>query len=345
MDPMTELNLPAVGVHVLSEHVFCPRAALLALESSEDDGEEERPLGPRLDGCLDYDEHHFVEELQAAWGQARLWLTLMAPATLLMRAVWRLYSPTGGLMVLFPLLFLVVRLGQVLKRVVTLVRTRALLRAAEPATIDLQSEQIRLINWWSLRKAGFDCSKPVQPHHDAALRLTGRPWRVLTKDGTLKIPVIRKHRGAAVHRPQHLVRSAAYCQLLQTCEQVNSPFGVLMFAGSYDCVLLPNSAETRRRFESALDELGKFLKECEGGKWSPAAPTDNRCSGCHWGKPQAYVAGQTDTILKSQAIAPYRTRAGRKGLFHCPCGDRFTWVPPHDDAVNLGMTQKRPAPV
>ena len=37
------------NVHVLSEHVFCPRAAILALESGEDEGDEEPWLGPRLD--------------------------------------------------------------------------------------------------------------------------------------------------------------------------------------------------------------------------------------------------------------------------------------------------------
>jgi hypothetical protein len=32
---------PAIGVHVLSEHVFCPRAAIIAQESAPDVGNEE----------------------------------------------------------------------------------------------------------------------------------------------------------------------------------------------------------------------------------------------------------------------------------------------------------------
>ena len=62
-------NLEEVRVHVLSEHVFCPRAAVLAMESGDDNGEEERLLGPRLDGFEDYDEQRFAEELHISWKQ------------------------------------------------------------------------------------------------------------------------------------------------------------------------------------------------------------------------------------------------------------------------------------
>ena len=56
-----------IGVHVLSEHVFCPRAALIASESGPDAGDEEPNLGPRLDLFLHYNEHLFAEALQQAW--------------------------------------------------------------------------------------------------------------------------------------------------------------------------------------------------------------------------------------------------------------------------------------
>ncbi|HQX53632.1 MAG TPA: hypothetical protein PLY87_24040 [Planctomycetaceae bacterium] len=64
-----------IGVHVLSEHVFCPRAALIASESGPDAGDEEPNLGPRLDLFLHFNEHLFAEGLQQAWGEMRLWLS------------------------------------------------------------------------------------------------------------------------------------------------------------------------------------------------------------------------------------------------------------------------------
>lgn len=328
-----------VRVHVLSEHVYCPRAAILAMESGDDNGEDEPQLGPRLDGFWDYDEHRFVEELHAAWGQLRLWLTLVAPAILLVLVVWRLVSPLWGIAASLPLFYLAAQLWDAGMRIVDLVRERAKFDAAPPTNIDLAPQQIREVNWWSLRKAGFDCRKPADPHRDPGERLVGKPWRVLTK-GTLRIPVIRKHRGERVWRPQHVVRIAAYCRLIETCEGGESPFGVLMFADSYECMVIPNTAGAKFQFEKALEDVREFLGIYEGGKFVPTEPTDHRCSGCHWGRPCEHVAGKTDTILNGMSLTPLRTRAKKK-YFHCPCGDRFQWVPPHDDSVALGIAEAR----
>lgn len=329
-----------VSVHVLSEGVFCPRAAVLALESGRDNGEDEPLLGPRLDEFADYDEHRFVEELHAAWGEVRFWLTLLAPAALLVVGVWWLVSPIWGVIVSLPLFRLGSRLWVTGKRIVALVRQLDMFDAAPGGDIDLAPQEIREVNWWSLRKAGFDCQKLVDPHRDPVEGLVGRPWRVLTKGTTLRIPVIRKHRGERVWRVQHVVRVAAYCRLIKSCELGDSPFGVLMFSGSYDCLIIPNSIGAESQLEKAFKHVQELLSVYEGGKFIPREPTDNRCNGCHWGKPCVYVAGKTDTILNGKPVIPLRTRAGER-YFHSACGDRFQWVPPHDDAVALGIAEPR----
>ena len=338
--PRLASNAKEVNVHVLSESVFCPRAAILALESGEDTGDEEPSLGPRLDDFADYDEHRFVEELHAAWGKVRLWLTLAAPAALLVFLVWRVVSPLAAAVASLPLFYVAAQLWDAFMRIVELVREHAVFKAAAPATIDMAPQQVREINWWSLRKAGFDCRKPVDPYRDPGQRVVGKPWRVLTKDTTVRIPVIRKHRGERVWRQQHLVRSAAYCQLIKTCELGDAPFGVLMFAGSYDCLILPNTTSAQFQFEKTLEDARELLQVLDGGKYVPAEPADNRCSRCHWGKPCEYVAGKTDTVLNGNELVPLRTKA-RGRYFHSPCGDRFHWVPPHEDAVALGIGEGR----
>ena len=300
---------PQVSVHVLSEYVFCPRAAILALESGEDSGEEEPRLGPRLDTFADYDEHRFVEELQIEWGRVRLWLTLTAPALLLAVAMWRIISPLAGLLATLPMCYVAACCWQSLQRIIELVRERAIFRAAVPATIDFDTQQIRQVNWWSLRKAGFDCFKPVDPHFSPAEQLTGRPWRILTKGTTLRIPVIRKHQGERVYRPQHIVRIAAYCRLIETCEGADSPFGILMFAGSYDCLLVPANALAQSKLDQALREVRDFLRVTAAGKYTPTEPQDTRCRGCHWGEPRRYIPGESETILHGEVVAPFVTRA------------------------------------
>lgn len=334
-------SYPETRVHVLSEQVFCPRAAILALESGDDCGEEDRPLGPRLDGFEDYDEHRFAEELHNRWRQLCLWLTLLAPAILLVLAVWWLTSLIWGALVSLPLFVFLAKIWDSLTAIVALVREQALFRAASPAEIDLTSNQVREVNWWALRKAGFDCYKPPESHHDLSERLVGRPWRVLTKGTTLRIPVIRKHRGDRVWHTQHLVRVAAYCKLIEACELADAPFGVLMFAGSKECLILPNSNVAKMHFEKAMEDTRELMEFWAGGKYAPQEPTDARCRGCHWGRPCEYVAGLTDTILNGNPQPPLQTRAKNDKYYHCPCGDKFGGVPPHDDAIALGMTKPR----
>jgi hypothetical protein len=69
-----------LNVHVLSEFVFCPRAAVLADGCGDDTGEEERELGPKLGSFADFDEARFAELLDEEWKNWSWWMFLAAPA-------------------------------------------------------------------------------------------------------------------------------------------------------------------------------------------------------------------------------------------------------------------------
>lgn len=321
-----------VGVHVLSEHVFCARAGTLALEfEGKDQGEEGTHLGPRLDGfCYDYDEARFNEVIQNDWGELRRWLTWFAPAALLPFAAWRLHSVPAALFASLPMFWIVAGILDTVKKLITHMRARAACRAAASVTIDMAPTNLIKVDWWSLRKAGFDCHKPVDAYSDD--HLVGKPWRVLIKDTMWRIPVIRKHRGDAVCHSQHIVRAAAYCQLVESCEGGRAPFAVLLFAGSYDCMIIPNSSASQRELDRALDDFAEFLRVSDGGRFIPAVPPDHRCRGCPWGRP---IPMSEPTILKGQTLWPLRIEGIRKGEFHCQCGDRFNFVPLHADIQRL----------
>ena len=330
-----------IGVHVLSEHMFCPRAAVLALESGEDEGDEEPRLGPPLDRFVDYDEHRFVEELHAAWGRLRFWLTLMAPAVLLAVVVWRFTLPVWGMVVSLPAFCIAAAIKEMLVRIVNLVREQAEFKKAEAVTIDLPPDKISNINWWSLRKAGFDCLKPAEAYRGFAEGIKGKPWRLLTKDTVRRIPVVRKHRGSDRWGPQHVTRVAAYCRLIKACEHADASFGVLMFAGSYECLVIPNDSAAQSQLDRALRDAQEFLRVWESGQFTPVAPTDNRCTGCHQGKPRKYRAGKTETVLNGRTLDPMRSKANNGQYYHCTCGDRFRdEVPPHENAIALGIAKK-----
>ncbi len=320
-----------LGVHAVSEFVFCPRAGLLARESTPvDTGEDEPPLGPRLDGFHDYHEQRFTEEIHAAWGNVRLWMTGLAPALLLVFVVWRTVSPWGGLVASLPALYLISRLWDTGLAIVTLLRERAVLRAAPATPVDLAPRKITEANWWTLRKAGFDCVLLRDAHRDEVL--VGKPWRLLIKDAQWQIPVIRKHRGERTWGPQHLVRAAAYCRLVERCEGGRAPFALLMFADSYEGVVIPNLPEHQRQLDRAVQDFDRALELSDRGQAIPPAPVDDRCLGCPWGQPRPF---DERAVLNGRAVTPLKIEGIARGEWHCPCGDKFRWTPPHEDTLRL----------
>ena len=346
--PASRFKFPTrntIGVHVLSEFVFCPRAALIASESGGDAGDEEPNLGPRLDLFIDYNEHKFTEALHQAWGDLRLWLTLMAFAVLIVMLAGFLHSLTAGLVLSLPIFILLAKCWDTLTHIIALVREQARYRAAPEVVIDLEPTEIKHLSWWSLRKAGFDCNKPPDPFDDPASNLVGRPWRQLKK-GSLVVPVIRRHRGRSDWGPQHEVRVAAYCDLIEKSTGGEAPFGVILFAGTSDCAIIPNTNARQSLFDRALKDVIKFLEIQAAGTHIPSAPTDRRCTGCPHGKPRQFQRGKSETVSNGKPIPAYTTNSVRpsdgqlRGAFHCNCGDRFKWVPPHKDAIRLGIAKE-----
>ena len=335
---------PELQVHVLSEYVFCPRACVLARASGEDQGDEEPNLGARLDGYVDYDAKRFAEALHAAWTEIGHWLTCLAPALLLVLVSGWFVSAYVALYLSLPVFYVLVRLWNSSRWLLEIARAEARYASAAPFSLEAVPDTIQEVNWWSLRKAGFDCRKPQDAHRDPADRLCGKPWRILTHHNAIRIPVVRKHRGDRTWGPQHVVRLAAYCRLLERCEGATSPFGVLLFADSDECIVFPNTAGPQFQLEQALASARELLQAVDSGRFIPPAPGDNRCSGCPFGKPREFIRGETDTVLDGQAIPAVTVpRPGKHNQrFHSACGDRFQWTPPHRDAVALKIAEPRP---
>ena len=333
-----------IGVHVLSEFVFCPRAAVIASESGRDEGDEEPNLGPRLDLVIDYNEHRFVEALQQSWGEMRLWLTLMALAMLVVMVAGSLHSLTAGMILSLPVFVMLAKCWDTLANIIALVREQALFRSAPEVVVDLEPTEVKCLSWWSLRKAGFDCQKPPERFDHPAGHLSGKPWRLLRK-GSLMIPVIRRRLGNSEWGPQHEVRLSAYCDLIEKCTGGDAPFGVILFAGTSDCVIIPNTKTRQTIYVRALRDALRFMEPHKDGTPPTNPPTDNRCTACQHGKPRICQPGKSDTVLNGKPLSACTANSVRsdgqfRGEFHSTCGDRFRWVPPHKDAVVLGIAKK-----
>lgn len=247
-----------IGVHVLSESVFCPRAGVIASESGPDLGDEEPTLGPRLDPFVDYDEHRFIEELRLAYAQLFRWLTWLAPATSMVIVACLLHQPFWGVLLSFPAVVLMAQCFDIIRNIIALIRERSRYRSAPAVEIEWPPTQVTFLSWWSLRKAGFECIRPEENLSTPDGSLVGKPWRILRKGNVLGAPVIRRQKGHRDWHDQHRVRVAAYCELIEKSEGGQFPFGVILFAGTSDCVLVPNSTSLQRQKRQAMESVNRL---------------------------------------------------------------------------------------
>ena len=239
---------PLIGVHVLAQVEFCQRAGIINSEqAAEDTGEESESL-QRLDYLPDYEETIIRERLTSI--MLRFWFaTIIVVAAVIAVCLLSIRSAELGILCSLPLAAALFWWIGIVRAIVILRHRLDAALAAVPNEPVLSNLSEEVFNWWDLRKAGYEVDRMPEPMIDRSHRLAGRPWRVLRKGG-LRIPVFRKHRGDRSVHSQHRVRIAAYCHLIEACEGSSAPFGLVMFAGSYDVVVVPNNAANNSAFAS-----------------------------------------------------------------------------------------------
>jgi hypothetical protein len=213
------------------------------------------------------------------------------------------------------------------------------LRAADRATPgvpDLNGPNEQKVEWWSLRKAGYEPVVYPEALFDPNLGLVGKPWRVL-RLGDQRIPIFRREDDGPIFF-QHRVRMAAYCHLLEVTEGMTSPFGILLDRKTRQgTALLFTEQDRANLLHSALQKARQVIAKDEQGK-KPSAPKPTFCRGCQHGKPVAFHADESNPNKKrgiSLPVFPLQAESGR--LYHCHCGDRFQEMPPHEKVGLLGL--------
>ncbi len=287
---------------------------------------------PRLDFLPDFSVREIQDALQRTW--SRIWrglsLGLVAGTTLTMVAI-RVDSILAVCGVVITLRPSARWFRSRICDVTTLQRRLRNAIEAQPDEPDRNLMSIQPVNWWSLRKAGFSVIRPEDASCDSEIKLAGRPWRLLQKD-SLRIPVFRKRHGNAALYPQHFVRMAAYCHLIEASEGAESPYGIVLFEDGCDGMTVPYSTENRRAFHEALLRARLTIKTLGAEGREPDRPPSTVCRECPVGRPLCHVKGRTETVLNNATVKPYVTRGHDRRLYHSPCGDRFVWVPPYERA-------------
>jgi hypothetical protein len=350
-----------LSVWELSEFVFCPRAGLIARRMTFD-GEarfqEDDDSYGRLDFLPDYDgvviERAITETIR------KINIAVIAVCvTLIVAYVLHLFVWWGslaiGIALVAPWIFWLVKMIRHLR---SLTDYAKLFRDRAPNEPPLDLDRPTEFNWWDFHKAGFQVVKPRDYYHDPELNLAGCPWRILVR-GSLRIPVFRKHGGAAQAGHSQFATTAAYSHLLRVCEGMESPYGVILFPDSWTVLVIPDRCGSDL-FRSALGRFRDMLDADDRGQ-SPEPPSSTSpCKGCPHGQPRWLVTdaeaiwepdrshwtGQEEPVderppsihvLGGESIRPFPVYGVDWRRYHSLCGDLYRWIPPHSTANRLGL--------
>lgn len=328
---------PWLGVHELTEFLFCPRAGLLCYREHRDDTGQEFDGLPRLDYLPDFDTIDLEVTLRQIGTQMQNFMagTVAGAFGLLVFAAFADWRPAAAIAAAYviPLRWYAGQWRLVRSLEEQLCQARAA-RADEPS-LPL-TEQVR-VHWWSLLNAGMVAVEYEDAHRDPELCLQGRPWRVLHR-GSQRIPVFRKRSGPAELHEQHFIRMTAYCHLVEACELAEVPYSVVLFGDGYDGIAIPHHRDDRQPLTEALDRARAVITAARTSPVPPDGPAHRSlCRNCPWGQPRRCTDDEAVESSNGLPGEPFLTQGPDGCIYRSPCGDLAGWVPPTERAEWLGL--------
>ena len=331
---------PRLGVHELSEFAFCPRAGLCMHE--QDDEPEPRDDDPDTSYLPIYERDELERSLKALLIQ--FWSVVFGGVVATVASAFVAWLTTIVVLWIATIAIVVVAVAAAVDRGSWAFKAwqyLAIWKEAEGSMPDPDSTKTQDIHWCELLAAGGTLFEPPAPYYHDAWKLGGSPWRVL-QYGDLRIPVFRYGRDWEGLFPQHFVRMAAYCHLLEAREGYRSPYGVILQGRTYAATVVPNSPKSKKAFWRALAEVRETIRASEEtNAFPPVGGPGNVCRSCRFGEPVRYKRGRI--FMRHAGPIPVATARGYDGWeYHTHCGDRFRWSPKHDAVVAQGLVRESP---
>ena len=319
---------PGLGVYALSQFAFCPRAGIITAEQADPEAENPPPIR-RLDFQPQWSlleiEYRLSELLRTGW---RLLAAVIIASLLtgVMMLVWPILALFIGLAILLTLAW---KLTRIAVELFTLSILRSEVINALPIEPVLPFEEPVPINWWQLMQAGFVSRTYLDKLIDDDTKLAGSPWRVLQR-GKQRIPVCRVRSESKAIKKSHLVRIAAYCQLIELATGLESPYGIILWAGTFEGFAIPNSSVNRQIAREVLVTARRVIGQIN--EQTPSPPPQSLCARCRLGFPKMYRFRKTETVIGGSTLPAYLAYGEDGREYHSECGDRFCWIPPHERA-------------
>jgi hypothetical protein len=323
---------PEVSVATVAEHAFCARAGLLSQERTEEDwGEEELTFDPLLRYEIDAIRELLCQKF-VYW--AIYIFALIGTSVVAVRVIpddgrWR---HVGWSLVAMLFLVLAYRIVALTRDLLALLQQRHKALCGVEREFDFSDGSIQTFNWWDVYESGF-ASEKTRRLWDTECKLKGRPWRILVR-GSDYVPVFRTHKTTERLKPQHIVRVMAYCHLVLANLGRASPFGVVLYGDTFVGVAVPNDPQYRSQFHAALVGTRETIRNWEmEGEFPPLPTPRSKCSKCRLAEPRR-VEVQRVTRMGDHELDPFILWRSKQ-RFHCDCGDRFRWKPPHERIKQL----------
>ena len=317
---------PGIGVYALSQFAYCPRAGIITAEQA--DPEAENPAEIRR---LDFQPQWSLIEVDNRLSQlVRTGWILIATVvgisllTVMLLFLWPIPALILGLL---SLTFFSWKLARIAAELFTLSILRHEVLSALPIEPVLPFTEPTPVNWWQMFQAGFVSREYFDKLSDDEARLTGKPWRVMQR-GTIRIPVCRVRSESRVVRNSHIVRVAAYCHLIEFCTGLESPYGIVLWAGTFEGFAIPNSPKNRKLASRTIQSARRALLNASFTEPSPPRP--HVCESCKIGFPKVYRRGHTETSIRGSTLPVFDSIGEDGRSYHSECGDRFCWIPPHE---------------
>lgn len=316
---------PWVSVHAIAEYAFCPRAGLLAYENKRTDDDDEPPtfdILPRFE--LERIESSLVEKEKEFRKLLGVFLGLAFSGTI----AGKLQQPAILVLIGVGLVFLSYRILRIAWDVVELLKRRHQALSSRCQEPDPYSKDMQPVNWFGLLNLGFQSEQLRDSLRDPDWRFDGRPWRILRR-GSQVIPVFRTHSAQESPRNQQQAKIMAYCRLVRVCLKAKCPYGVILTGEDYSGFAIPNKEPYHTLFHESLIALRQLALAADNRSEGTVPPNERACVGCPLGEPRLVSLGLR--VHRFGAPVPVRRVGQSEGKdYHCDCGDRFEWKPPHE---------------
>ena len=352
MNSAKAISPTMIGVHTLSESVFCPRAGIISHQQGKPDSGIDTGFVD-LSYSPDYDVILMRQELREIVKRVENFSLGLIGGTLATILFSLSLKPFLGLLSLVVLAaaatFIVPRLYASVMRYRHIKKRLVDFEQKQKQRPQLHDTGVELIPWYSLLKY-FDAEKCHDILKDKELGIQGTPWKLLHHN-QVTIPVFfcRPPKSAAERsndptrwlKKQHFVRMRAYCHLIEKNTNQHSSCGVILFAGSLDAVAIKfwQDENAERQLKESVAIARRTLEDFkEVG--TVGVPSASPCVRCHFGFPKLYRLDEATVQKNGKPVPPnlHKVRVGRKQKTrHSVCGDFFDWTPPHDRAVELNL--------